>query len=508
MPEPPDTRSLTVAPAGDARRVRLVFGGLLLTVFMATLDQTVLSAALPTIVGDLGGVGLLSWVTTAYILAATIVMPAYGRLGDLMGRRGLFLSAIAIFVTGSAIGGSAGSIGWLIAGRFVQGLGGGGLVITAQAIIADVLPPRQRAAYTGVLGSVFAVTSVGGPLVGGWFTDVAGWRWCFWINIPLGVAALGVAALVLRLPAGPTRRPRPDGWGMAWCTVAVTALVLLATWAGTRYAWLSPHIAGLAVVTVVASVLFVRAEARAGEPVIPLGLFGNRTVVVATSAGLLVGVGLFAVSSYLPTFLQMAGGRGATSSGLLMLPMMAGILVSSTLSGLAISATGRYRRYPIAGMAVCAVALVGMSTMQAVTPGWVVGGYLLVFGIGIGLVLQVLGLVVQNAVADTMVGTATATHNFFREIGAALGTAVVGSVFTGRLTAALDGGDAAGVGTAGLTPGAAARLPDGVRAALADAYATALTPVLGWLVPLFAVGLVLVVFLPNLPLRTTTAARS
>jgi MFS family permease len=233
------------APAGS--RVRLVFGGLLLTVLMASLDQTILSAALPTIVGELGGVELTAWVTTSYLLAATIVMPAYGRLGDLVGRKGLFLGAIAIFLVGSAIGGSAGTIEWLIVGRFVQGLGGGGLVITAQAIIADVLPPRQRARYTGVLGSVFAVSSVAGPLIGGWFTDVAGWRWCFWINLPLGAVALGVAALVLQLPAGTTRRPRLDVAGMAWCAVGVTCLVLLVTWAGTLHAWTSPTIVGLAV---------------------------------------------------------------------------------------------------------------------------------------------------------------------------------------------------------------------------------------------------------------------
>ncbi len=488
-------------PAPADRRVRLVFGGLLLTVLMASLDQTILSAALPTIVGELGGVELTAWVTTSYLLAATVVMPAYGRLGDLVGRKGLFLGAIGIFLLGSAIGGWAGTVEWLVVGRFVQGLGGGGLVITAQAIIADVLPPRQRARYTGVLGSVFAVSSVAGPLIGGWFTDVAGWRWCFWINLPLGAVALVVAAVVLQLPPGTTRRPRLDVAGMTWCAVGVTCLVLLVTWAGTLHAWTSPTIAGLAVATVASAVLFVRAERRAAEPVIPLSLFRNRTFVLATAAGLLVGVGLFAVSSYLPTFLQMAGGRGATSSGLLMLPMMAGILLAATLSGFAITATGRYRRYPVVGSAVAALALVLMSTTGATTPGWVTSAHLLLFGTGIGLVLQVLGLVVQNAVDHSVVGAATAGHSFFREIGASVGVAVVGSVFTARLTAGLAG---SGVDPSGLTPAGAAQLPDAVRAAVADAYASALTPVLGWLAPLFVVGLVLVALLPDAPLRTTT----
>lgn len=484
----------------DGTRIRLVFGGLLLTVLMASLDQTILSAALPTIVGELGGVDLMSWVITAYLLAATIVMPAYGRLGDLVGRKGLFLAAIGVFLLGSAVGGSAGSVEWLVAGRFVQGLGGGGLVITAQAIIADVLPPRQRARYTGVLGSVFAVSSVAGPLIGGWFTDVAGWRWCFWINLPIGAVALAVAALVLRLPPGTTRRPRLDVAGMTWCAAGVTCLVLLVTWAGTVHPWTSPTVVGLAVGAVASAVLFVRAERRAAEPVIPLALFRDRTFVLATAAGLLVGVGLFAVSSYLPTLLQMAGGRGATSSGLLMLPMMAGILLAAGLSGVAITATGRYRRYPVVGTALCAVALLLLSTTTAATPGLVTSLQLLLLGIGLGLVLQVLGLVVQNAVPHALVGTATAGHSFFREIGASVGTAVVGSVFTARLAAGLSG---SGVDASGLTPAGAAQLPDVLRSTVADAYAGALAPVLGWLAPLFVVGLVLVALLPDTPLRTT-----
>ncbi|HXV92597.1 MAG TPA: MDR family MFS transporter [Pseudonocardia sp.] len=502
MPRTADPPEPAVAPGPDRRRVRVVFAGLVLTILLASLDQTILSTALPTIVGELGGVEQMPWVVTAYILAATIVMPVYGRLGDLIGRKGLFLAAIAIFLLGSAIGGSAGSIGWLIAGRFVQGLGGGGLIITAQAIVADVVPARQRGRYMGVLGAVFAVSSIAGPLLGGYFTDVAGWRWCFWINLPLGAVAFVVAALVLRLPPGTTRRPRLDVAGMALSAVAVTCVVLVATWGGTRHAWGSPTILGLGVTALAAGALFVLVERRAAEPIIPLGLWRDRTFTVATLAGLVVSVGMFAGASYLPTFLQMVGGYSATSAGLLMLPMMAGVLVASTASGQAISVTGRYRGFPVAGMAVTAVAFALLSTMDATTGSVVIAAYMVVLGVGIGLILQVLVLVVQNAVDHALVGTATAAHNFFREIGASLGTAVVGSVFVARLTERLAG---TGVDAGAVTPAAVAQLPDALRTTVVDAYAGALAPVFGYLAPLFVAGLVLVAFLPNLPLRTTLA---
>jgi EmrB/QacA subfamily drug resistance transporter len=447
-------------------------------------------------------------VVTAYLLAATIAMPAYGRLGDLIGRKGLFLTAIGVFLLGSAIGGFAPSVEWLIVGRAVQGLGGGGLVITAQAIVADVVPARERGRYVGVLGGVFAVSSVAGPLLGGWFTDVLGWRWCFFVNLPLGAAALVVAAVVLRLPGGTARgRPRIDVRGITWSATAVTCLVLLSSWAGTTHAWTSPTIIGLAVGAVVSAWAFVRAERTAAEPVIPLRLFGDRTFVLATAAGLVLGVGLFATSSYLPTFLQMVGGNRASTAGLLMIPMMAGLLASSIVSGQLIARTGRYRAYPIAGMAVAGAALVLMSTMDAQTGRLLSSLYLLVFGIGVGLVMQVLVLVVQNAADPALMGTATAANNFFREIGASLGVAVVGSVFTARLTAGLAAAlpPGSGVRADGLTPDGVVALPAELRTAVVDAYASALTPVLGWLVPLFVVGVVLVALLPDVPLRTTLA---
>jgi EmrB/QacA subfamily drug resistance transporter len=495
-------------PAGvDRRRIRLVFTGLAMTILLASLDQTIMSTALPTIVGELGGVEQMSWVITAYILSATIAMPVYGRLGDLVGRKNLFLSAIVIFLVGSVVAGSAGSMGWLIAGRFVQGLGGGGLIVTAQAIVADIIPARERGRYMGVLGGVFAVSSVAGPLLGGFFTDVAGWRWCFWINLPVGGAALVVAALVLQPSPGPVRRPRLDYPGMALLAVAVTCLVLFSSWGGTRYPWGSSLIVGLITATVVASVLFVLVERRAAEPVIPLGLFANRSVTLATAAGLLLGVGMFAAVAYLPTFLQMVGGHGAATSGLLMLPMMAALLLSSTVSGLVISATGRYKVFPLVGMAVAALGLVLLSRMDAGTGEVEIMASMAVLGAGIGLSMQVLVLVVQNAVPHALVGTATAANNFFREIGAALGTAVVGAIFAARLAeqfAAQAGGpggiDTAGIDASSVTPALVQQLPDAVRAPIVNAYAEALAPIFGYLAPLFLAGLVLVALIPATPL--------
>jgi EmrB/QacA subfamily drug resistance transporter len=337
MPENP---ALPTSPStSDRRRILIVFSGLALTMLLSSLDQTIMGTALPTIVGDLGGLEHQSWVVTAYMVAMTITMPVYGRLGDLIGRKGLFFGAIVIFLAGSVVAALAGSMGWLIAGRFIQGVGGSGLMILSQAIIADVVPIRERGRYIGIMGGVFAISSVAGPLLGGWFTDVIGWRWCFWINLPIGIVALVVAARVLRLARPATGRPRLDWSGMAVLAIAVTCLVLFTSWGGTTYRWTSPLILTLIAATVVAGALFVLVERRAAEPILPPALFRNRTFVICTLAGLLVGVGMFATVSYVPTFLQMVGGYDATVSGLLMVPMMGGLLVTSTISGQLISAT-------------------------------------------------------------------------------------------------------------------------------------------------------------------------
>jgi EmrB/QacA subfamily drug resistance transporter len=498
MSETMSAPALQAPERTDRRRILVVFAGLVLTMLLSALDQTIMGTALPTIVGDLGGVEHMSWVITAYMLAMTIGMPVYGRLGDLIGRKGLFLAAIAIFLAGSAIGGLADSMGWLIAGRFVQGLGGGGLMILSQAIIADIVPARERGKYMGVMGGVFAIASVVGPLLGGYFTDTAGWRWAFWINLPIGFVALVVAALLLQLPRPSTQRPQLDYFGTALMAVAVTCLVLLSSWGGTEYDWTSPVILGLIAGTAVAGVLFVLVERRAAEPILPLELFRNRTFVIAILASVLVGGGMFSAVSYLPTFLQMVSGQDATSSGLQMLPMMAGLLLASTVSGQLISATGRYKAFPVAGMILTALALVLLSTMDTTTGSLESGVYMTVLGVGLGLMLQVLTLVVQNAVDHSLVGTATSASSFFRELGASLGTAVVGAIFVSRLTDRLATDlPSTAIDANAVTPDLVRTLPESIQSIVVNAYAESLTPVFLYLAPLFVVGLLLVLRLPR-----------
>jgi EmrB/QacA subfamily drug resistance transporter len=448
------------------------------------------------------------------MVAMTITMPIYGRLGDLIGRKGLFLGAIVVFLAGSTIAGLAGSMGWLIAGRFVQGIGGSGLIILSQTIIADVVPVRERGRYMGIMGGVFAISSVAGPLLGGYFTDVVGWRWCFWINLPIGIAALVVAARVLRLPRPMTTRPRLDYLGMTLLAIAVTCLVLATSWGGNEYAWTSPLIVGLIAGTVLAGLLFVLVEQRAAEPILPPSLFGNRTFVICTLAGVLVGVGMFASVSYLPTFLQMVGGYDATTSGLLMVSMMGGLLVMSTVSGNVISATGRYKAFPVVGMILTALGLVLLSTMDTNTSGAVASAFMAVLGAGLGMLLQVLVLVAQNAVGQSMVGTATSASSFFREVGASIGTAAVGTIFASRLTdrLATDLPTGTTVDASSVTPELVRQLPESLQSIVVNAYAESLTPLFGYLAPLFLLGLALVLFLPNAPLGATSttdgAARS
>ncbi|MER7795065.1 MDR family MFS transporter [Streptomyces sp. NPDC097640] len=483
-------------------RFGLIFAGLMTAMLLSSLDQTIVSTALPTIVGELHGMNHMAWVTTAYILIATIAMPVYGRLGDLMGRKTLFLGAIAVFVAGSATAGVAQDMTVLIIGRAVQGLGGGGLMITAQAIVADLVPPRQRAKYMAPIGAVFGLASVAGPLLGGWFTDSVGWRWAFWINLPLGVLAFSIAAFTLRLPRRQVK-VAIDYLGIALMAAAVTCTVLVADWGGTDYAWTDPLILGLAVGAVVAWSLFLYSQSRVAEPVIPLRLFRSRIFNIATLLGMVViGVGMFAVISYMPTYLQMVYGASATESGLLLIPMVVGLIATAQPSGQLISRTGRYKIFPIIGAAVVGVSVLLMSTLDTSTPLVVLCGYVFLLGTGVGLIMQNLALAVQNAFPPDDVGTATSSNNFFREIGATLGTAAVGAVFTHRLNdqlaARLSAADAKIAGsTDSLTPALVHSLPDRIQDAVILAYQQALTPVFRYLLPLFALGLVLAFLLPE-----------
>ncbi|TIH35148.1 MDR family MFS transporter [Subtercola vilae] len=497
-------------PAADPaakRNILLVFAGLMVTMLLASLDQTIFSTALPTIVGELNGVQYMLWVTTAYILASTIMLPVYGKLGDLIGRKGLFIAAISLFIVGSVVGGLAPDMGQLIVGRAIQGLGGGGLMILSQAIIADVVPARERGKYMGIMGGVFALSSVAGPLLGGWFTEGPGWRWGFLMNIPLGILAILSAVMFLHLPKGGQQKPRIDFPGMVLLALASTGLVLTTTWGGNTYAWDSPTIIGLIAGTVVAAIAFIMVERRAVEPIMPPHLFKDRNFNLTTIAGLIIGIAMFGALAYLPTYMQMVTGATATQAGLLLIPLMAGLLITSIGSGQLVSRTGHYKFLPIVGTIITAVALGLLSTMTAGMPVWIICAYLAIMGIGLGMCMQILILIVQNSFPQREVGTATASNNYFRQIGASLGSAVVGSLFVAKLTSLLSERMPAGAGNAGgsnsFTPDLVRGLPSAVRDIIVGSYNDALTPVFLYMVPLVLVATVLLVFVKEKPLATT-----
>lgn len=491
-------------------RFLAVFSGLLVAMLLSSLDQTIFSTALPTIVGELNGVEHQLWVTTAYMLTATIMMPVYGKLGDLLGRKNLFIGAISIFLVGTVVGGSAASMTALIAARAIQGLGGGGLMILSQSIIADVVPARDRGKYMGAMGAVFGLSSIIGPLLGGWFTESLSWRWAFWINVPLGLAAVAAAAIFLDLPRH--RLAVAIDWrGIATMAVATSAIILICAWGGHTYAWDSAQVLGLAALAVVGAIAFVAVERRAEAPIIPLHLFASRNFNLATIAGMIIAIGMFGAISYMPTYFQMVYGYSATEAGLLLISMVSGLMGTALLTGNLASRTGRYKWMTIACAVVAAIGLGLLSTIEVTTSVQVLCAYLFVLGAGIGLGMQIFILIVQNSFPDREVGAATAANNFFREIGATLGAAVVGSIFTSNLTSLLTermseaGIDPARSGAAisGLTPAVVNALPEQLRTIVTSAYSEALTPVFGHLVPLVLVALVIVCFIREVPLRTS-----
>lgn len=498
------------ASADAQNRAHLVwiFVALMLAMLLASLNQTVLSTALPTIVGELNGVNQMQWVITAYILASTVMMPVYGKVGDLIGRKPLLVAAIVTFVAGSVIGALAQDMTWLIISRVVQGIGGGGLMILSQTIIADVVPSRERGRYMGIMGGVFALSSVAGPLLGGWFTEGPGWRWAFWISVPLGAVALYGALAFLKLPR--RRGPVSIDWaGMVLATLATTGLILAVTWGGHTYAWGSWQIIALVVATVLAWAALVWVESRAEQPILPLHLFTHRNFVLSTVAGLFIGIAMFGALGYMPTYLQMAYGKSATVAGLLMIPMMGAMLTTSIVAGNQVTRSGRYKLLPIVGSAIIAVGLWLMSMLSVTGPLWHVCAALAVLGVGLGLSMQILVLIVQNAFPLREVGTATAANNFFRQIGATLGSAVVGSLFTARLHDLVaerlpqSSGTSGGNAEASLTPEVISSLPDQVRQIIVGAYSDALTPIYLWLVPCGVIATVLLLFVREDELRTT-----
>ncbi|MFD3581132.1 MFS transporter [Streptomyces sp. NPDC058683] len=492
------------APGLGPRRTRLVFCGLMLALLLAALDQMIVATALPRIVGELHGLDRMSWAITAYLLTSTIGLPVYGKLGDLIGRKSVFQFAILVFVVGSALAGRAQSMDQLIAFRAVQGVGAGGLMIGVQAIIADIVPPRQRGRFMGLIGAAFGLASVAGPLLGGYFTDHLSWRWCFYVNVPFGLVTLAVITAVLKLPK-PRVRARFDVLGTLLLAAASTCLVLLTSWGGTEYAWGSRVILGLGAGAVAATVLFLFAEHRAAEPLIPLRLFRDSVFNVTGLVGLVVGVALFGAASYLPTFLQMVDGASATESGLLMLPMMGGIVGASIVAGQLISHTGHYRIYPVLGGALSVLGMWLLSRLEVDTPRWQYSVWMAVLGAGIGMVMPVLILAVQNSVPPADLGTATSANNYFRQIGGSVGAAVFGTLFADRLTDALHKRLPADAGARlpdpeSLTPQLVHALPPALRDAYIRAYADAMPRIFLYLVPLLVLGLLIACFLKEKPL--------
>ncbi|OFL20828.1 MULTISPECIES: MDR family MFS transporter [unclassified Corynebacterium] len=489
----------------------LVFSALVLTMLMSSLGQMIFASALPTIVGELGGVDHMSWVISAFLVTMTIAMPISGKLGDMMGRKWLYIGGIATFVIGSAVGGFANSMNLLIIGRAIQGFGAGFMMISSQSIIAEVTTARERGKFMGIMGGVFGLSSVLGPVLGGWFTDGPGWRWGLWMNIPLGLLAMTVCVLVLHLRVGDTDLRKFDALGATFIAITTASLILMTTWGGTQYEWSDPVILTLAVIVVIGAVITVFVEKRAEEPLIPVLLFKNRNMVLTTAAGMVLGLAMFGVLGYMPTYLQMVHTLTPTKAGLMMIPMMLGMIGTSTTVGFIIARTGHYKRYPIIGLAITAGALFWMSKLTVETSLTQLGAEFLVFGIGLGFVMQVLVLIVQNSFPVALVGTATAANNFFRQIGSAMGASLVGSLFIHNMKDELAANmpaaiasmgkagapfaekfNAEGGGSSNLTPSMVAQLPEPIRDVVLNAYNDGLTPVILLMVPMAIIALLLI----------------
>jgi EmrB/QacA subfamily drug resistance transporter len=498
----PESASALITP----QRRNLIFVAVLLGMLLAALDQTIVATALPTVVSDLGGAGHQSWVVTSYLLASTIVTAVVGKLGDMFGRKVVFQASVLFFLAGSVLCGLATSMTMLVAARALQGIGGGAIMVTAMAVIGEVIPLRERGRYQGALGAVFGVTTVIGPLLGGFFTDHLTWRWAFWINVPVALVVLAVGATAIPALARSTK-PRIDYMGILLVGLGASGLVLATSWGGGEYAWASPMIVSLFVGSAAALALFVWVETRTTEPILPMRLFASPVFTVCCILAFIVGFAMLGALTFLPTFMQFVDGVSATESGFRTLPMVAGLLITSMGSGVIVGRTGRYKIFPVVGTAVMAVGFLLLSQMDAATPTWQQSVFLFVLGTGIGMCMQTLILTVQNTMSFTDLGVATSGVTFFRTIGSAFGAAIFGSLFANFLSDRL--------GPAMLASGAPARaaqspqalheLSPAMAAPIVDAYADSLGTVFLCAVPIAVVGFVVALFLKEVPLREMDA---
>ncbi|WP_345573140.1 MDR family MFS transporter [Nonomuraea rosea] len=494
----------------------IILPGLLLAMALAMLDNMIVGTAMPRILVEFGGLAHMSWVVTAYVLGTTVSTPIWGKIGDLYGRKSIFIISIVIFMIGSALCGMAGSsmlggpengMAQLIAFRAVQGLGAGGLMVNVMAIIGDLVPPRERGQYQGVMAGVMSLTMIAGPLVGGFITDNLDWRWAFYVNLPVGAVALVLLVLKLHLPKVRNNRVRIDWWGAVLLSISITSMVLITTWGGNEYTWGSWQILSLAALAAVTLAWFIQVERRAAEPIMPLQLFRNRNFTLISAIGFLLGFAMFGAINFLPVFQQLVQGASATNSGLLLLPMMAAAMVVSLFVGRAITTTGKYKIYPVIGGVGMAVGMWLLSTMDVSTPAWLTGVYIAVLGLGMGFLMQTTMLIAQNSVEQRDLGVASSSSTFFRSIGGSFGVSLFGAVFNNQFLSELTarfGPEAAGklaAGGARMDASALGQMPAQQRTGLLESLATSLSGVFWWAILFAVVVPVLAVFVKEIPLR-------